>query len=78
MYEDTAYGTSQATGIRGAAKASGVEIAMDDAYPLGITDATPLIAKLRSSGAQTVFPVSYLNDSLLIIRTMRQQRSRSR
>jgi branched-chain amino acid transport system substrate-binding protein len=74
MYEDTAYGTSQATGIRAAAKTANVEIVMDDAYPLGITDATPLINKLRTSGAQAVFPVSYLNDSMLIIRTMRQQR----
>jgi branched-chain amino acid transport system substrate-binding protein len=46
---------------------------MDDAYPLGITDVTPLISKLRASDAQMVFPVSYLNDSLLIIRTMAQQ-----
>ena len=74
MYEDTAYGTAQAGGLRAGAKAAGIEIVMDDAYPLGITDATPLINKLRASGAQAVFPVSYLNDSLLIIRTMRQQR----
>lgn len=74
MYEDTAYGTAQANGLRAAAKAANVEVAMDDAYPLGITDTTPLINKLRASGAQAVFPVSYLNDSLLIIRTMRQQR----
>ena len=74
MYEDTAYGTAQATGLRAAAKDAGVELVMDDAYPLGITDVTPLITKLRSSGAQMVFPVSYLNDSLLIIRTMRQQK----
>jgi branched-chain amino acid transport system substrate-binding protein len=74
MYEDTAYGTSQAAGIRAAAKNANIEIVMDDAYPLGITDATPLINKLRTSGAQAVFPVSYLNDSMLIIRTMRQQR----
>lgn len=73
MYEDTAYGTSQATGVRAGAKAAGVEIVMDDAYPLGITDVTPLINKLRASGAQAVFPVSYLNDSLQIIRAMRQQ-----
>jgi branched-chain amino acid transport system substrate-binding protein len=73
MYEDTAYGTAQATGIRAAAKAANVEVVQDDAYPLGITDATPLINKLRTSGAQAVFPVSYLNDSMLIIRTMRQQ-----
>jgi len=74
MYEDTAYGTSQAAGLREGAKAAGVQIVMDDAYPLGITDVTPLINKLRASGAQAVFPVSYLNDSLQIIRAMRQQR----
>jgi branched-chain amino acid transport system substrate-binding protein len=74
MYEDTAYGTAQANGLRAGAKAANVEIVMDDAYPLGITDTTPLINKLRGSGAQAVFPVSYLNDSLLIIRSMRQQK----
>lgn len=74
MYEDTAYGTSQAAGLREGAKAAGVQVVMDDAYPLGITDVTPLINKLRASGAQAVFPVSYLNDSLQIIRAMRQQR----
>jgi len=74
MYEDTAYGTSQAKGLRDAAKAAQVEIVQDDAYPLGISDVTPMINKLRGSGAEIVFPVSYLNDSLLIIRTMRQQK----
>lgn len=74
MYEDTAYGTAQATGLRAAAKDAGIQLVMDDAYPLGITDVTPLISKLRASNAQMVFPVSYLNDSLLIVRTMRQQK----
>ena len=73
MYEDTAYGTAQAGGLRAAAKAAGIAVVMDEAYPLGITDAAPLINKLRASGAQVAFPVSYLNDSLLIIRGMRQQ-----
>lgn len=73
LYEDTAYGTAQAKGLREGAKAAGVEVVVDEAYPLGITDATPLVNKVRGSGAQMVFPVSYLNDSLLIIRTLRQQ-----
>src|SRR5258708_11040211 len=47
---------------------------MDERYPLGMNDATPRISELRASGAQTVFPLSYQNDSLFIIRTMRQQR----
>jgi branched-chain amino acid transport system substrate-binding protein len=74
MYEDTAYGTSQATGLRAAAKGANVAIVMDEAYPLGITDVTPLINKLRASDAQALFPISYLNDSLQIIRSMRQQK----
>jgi branched-chain amino acid transport system substrate-binding protein len=74
MYEDTAYGTAQSRGLRRAAKDANIEIVMDEPYPLGINDATLLINKLRASGAQAVFPVSYLNDSLFIIRTMRQQR----
>jgi branched-chain amino acid transport system substrate-binding protein len=74
MYEDTAYGIAQSRGLRRAAKYANIEIVMDEAYPLGITDATPLIEKLHASRAQAVFPVSYLNDSLFIIRTMRQQR----
>jgi branched-chain amino acid transport system substrate-binding protein len=73
MYEDTAYGTSQAKGLRSAAKQANVELVMDEAYSPGISDATPLINKLRGSGAEMVFPVSYFNDSILIIRTMRQQ-----
>lgn len=73
MYEDTAYGTSQSAGLRAAAAEAGIEIVMDEAYPLGITDVSPLINQLRRSNAQAVFPVSYLNDSLLIVRAMRQQ-----
>src|SRR5262249_22260378 len=74
MYEDTAYGIAQSRGLRRAAKDANIEVMMDEPYPLGITDANPLINKLRASGAQAVFPMSYLNDSLFIIRMMRQQR----
>ncbi|WP_291606897.1 ABC transporter substrate-binding protein [Bradyrhizobium sp.] len=74
LYEDTAYGTAQAKGLRDAAKKAGVEVMLDEAYPLGITDVSPLVNKLRASGAQMAFPVSYLNDSLLIIRALRQQK----
>jgi branched-chain amino acid transport system substrate-binding protein len=74
MYEDTAYGTAQSRGLRRAAKEANIEVVMDEAYPLGITDATSLIDKLRASGAQAVFPLSYLNDGLFIIRAMRRQR----
>ena len=74
LYEDTAYGVAQSRGLRRAAKDANIEVVMDDSYPLGISDVTPLIDKLRASGAQAAFPLSYLNDSLFIVRAMRQQR----
>src|SRR5215510_9739544 len=74
MYEDTAYGVAQSRGLRRAAKDANIEVVMDQPDPLGITDVTPLIDKLRASGAQATFPLSYLNDSLFIVRAMRQQR----
>jgi branched-chain amino acid transport system substrate-binding protein len=73
MYEDSAYGVAQSRGLRRAAKDANIDVVMDQPYPLGINDAAPLIDKLRSSGAQAVFPLSYLNDSLFIVRSMRQQ-----
>ncbi len=74
LFEDTAYGTSTASGLRAAAKAANAEIVLDEAYPLGITDVTPLVNKLRAARPQIIFPVSYLNDSLLIVRALRQQK----
>jgi branched-chain amino acid transport system substrate-binding protein len=74
LYEDTAFGTSTATGLRAAAKAANAEIVVDEAYPLGITDITPLINKVRAAKPDLIFPVSYLNDSLLIVRALRQQK----
>jgi branched-chain amino acid transport system substrate-binding protein len=73
MYEDTAYGVAQSRGVRRAAKDANIEVVMDEPYPLGINDATPLIDKLRACGAQAAFPLSYLNDSLFIVRTMRRE-----
>ncbi len=73
FYEDTAYGTAQAKGLRDAANKLGVQIVVDESYPLNLTDAAPLVNKLRTSGADLVFPVSYFNDAILIIRTMKQQ-----
>ena len=73
MYEDTAFGIAQSRGLRRAAKDANTEVVMDESYPLGIIDATALVEKLRASGAQAVFPVSYLNDGLFIVRTMRRE-----
>jgi len=72
IFENTAFGTSTSNGLREQAPSQGVEIVMFEPYSAGLTDAGPLISKVKASGANMMFPVSYLNDLILIIRAIKQ------
>ena len=72
LFENTAFGTSPSTGLRELAAGEGAEIVLFEPYSAGLTDASPLINKVKSSGANMLFPVSYLNDLILIIRGIKQ------
>jgi len=72
IFENTAFGTSTSNGLREKAPAEGVEIVMFEPYSAGFADAGPLINKVKASGADALFSVSYLNDLILIVRTIKQ------
>jgi branched-chain amino acid transport system substrate-binding protein len=72
IFENTAFGTSTSNGLRELAPSEGVEIVLFEPYSAGFTDASPLINKVKASGANTLFSVSYLNDLILIVRTVKQ------
>lgn len=72
VFENTAFGTSTSNGLKEQAPGEGVEIVMFEPYSAGFTDAGPLVNKVRASGASMLFTVSYLNDLILIVRTMKQ------
>ncbi len=72
VFENTAFGTATSKGLREQAPAAGVEIVLFEPYSAGLTDASPLINKVKASGANMLFPVSYLNDLILIIRAIKQ------
>src|SRR5215468_7312393 len=72
IFENTAFGTSTSNGLKELAPGEGVEIVMFEPYSAGFTDASPLINKVKASGANTLFSVSYLNDLILIVRTVKQ------
>ncbi|MDE2573008.1 MAG: ABC transporter substrate-binding protein [bacterium] len=76
VYENTAFGTSQAAGLKKEAERLGVDVALYDAYPHGLTDATPLVQKITASGAQVVFPESYFTDTVLIVRALNQSHAK--
>src|SRR6202162_5924106 len=72
IFENTAFGTATSKGLREQGPGQGVEIVMFEPYSAGLTDASPLINKVKASGANMLFPVSYLNDLILIIRAIKQ------
>ena len=72
VYEDTAYGTSTAKGLIERSKQKGYEIVLSEAYAAKFTDATPLVNKIKAAKPDVVFPVSYITDAILIIKTMKQ------
>jgi branched-chain amino acid transport system substrate-binding protein len=72
IFENTAFGTSTSNGLKELAPGEGVEIVMFEPYSAGVTDAGPLINKVKASGANALFSVSYLNDLILIVRTVKQ------
>src|SRR5450755_3144839 len=72
IFENTAFGTSTSNGLREKAPAEGVEIVLFEPYSAGFADAGPLINKVKASGADMLFSVSYLNDLILIVRTIKQ------
>ncbi len=72
VFENTAFGTSTSNGLRELAPGEGVEIVLFEPYSAGFADAGPLINKVKASGADALFSVSYFNDLILIVRTVKQ------
>lgn len=72
LFENTAFGTATSNGLREKAPAAGAEIVLFEPYSANLSDASPLISKVKASGANMLFPVSYLNDLILIIRAVKQ------
>jgi branched-chain amino acid transport system substrate-binding protein len=72
VFENTAFGTSTSNGLRELAPGESVEIVLFEPYSAGFADAGPLINKVKASGADMLFSVSYLNDLILIVRTIKQ------
>lgn len=72
IFENTAFGTTTSGQLKELAPGEGVEIVMFEPYSAGFTDASPLINKVKASGANMMFSLSYLNDLILIVRTVKQ------
>ena len=71
--EDSLFPRQSAKGAKEWAKQLGIEIVVEENYPLKQTDFTALLQKIRSAGAEAIFSNSYFADAAAQLRQMREQ-----
>lgn len=72
VFENTSYGQSTSQGLKKTAEEMGFQVTLFESYEHSFSDATPLVTKIKASGARILFPVSYLQDSILLQKTIKQ------
>jgi branched-chain amino acid transport system substrate-binding protein len=68
IYEDSAYGTACAEGIRDLAKKIGVNLALDQSYNFKASDLSSLVMRVKGSNPDVILESSYENDGILFFR----------
>jgi branched-chain amino acid transport system substrate-binding protein len=71
--EDSLFPRMSAKGAREWAKKLGIEIVVEENYPLKQTDFTALLQKIRAAGAEAIFSNSYFADAAAQVRQLREQ-----
>jgi branched-chain amino acid transport system substrate-binding protein len=70
--EDSLFPRQSAKGAKEWAKKLGVDIVVEENYPLKQTDFTALLQKIRAAGAEAIFSNSYFADAAAQLRQMRE------
>jgi len=68
IYEDSAYGTACAEGIRDSAKKIGVRLVLDQSYNFKASDLSSLVMLVKGSNPDVILESSYENDGILFFR----------
>jgi branched-chain amino acid transport system substrate-binding protein len=71
--EDSLFPRQSAKGAKEWAKKLGIDIVVEENYPLKQTDFTALLQKIRASGAEAIFSNSYFADAAAQLRQLREQ-----
>jgi len=71
--EDSLFPRMSAKGAKDWAKKLGIEIVVEENYPLKQTDFTALLQKIKAAGAEAIFSNSYFADAAAQMRQLREQ-----
>ena len=72
VFAETEFAQDVVRGIRGYASRKDVRIVLDEAYPENQTDFTGLASRLKQANADVIFGISYLDDSVALVRALKQ------
>ena len=64
---DNDFGISLTDGFKKHATDLGLEIVLEEKYPLGETEFRPIIGKIKSSGAEVVYATGYFNEAANLV-----------
>jgi branched-chain amino acid transport system substrate-binding protein len=71
--EDSLFPRQSAKGAKDWAKKLGIDIVVEENYPIKQTDFTALLQKIRGAGADAIFSNSYFADAAAQLRQLREQ-----
>jgi branched-chain amino acid transport system substrate-binding protein len=74
LYENTDFGQSSAKNWKRDAKEYGFDVILDEAYPHGTTDISPVILKFKNANPDAVLNVSYVSDIILIVKSIAENK----
>jgi branched-chain amino acid transport system substrate-binding protein len=72
VHEDGGFGTSTGTGLKNRAKTLGLHVVLIDTYSAKSVDLSGLVMKLRQAKPDIVLTASYINDSILLHRQVKE------
>ena len=72
LHDDGAYGSQGTLIVQGEAKTQGLDVADDEAFPIGASDVTAQLTKIKSSGADTIVIWTASPTAAIAVRQIRQ------
>jgi branched-chain amino acid transport system substrate-binding protein len=71
VYAETPFADDVVVGVRARAREHGLQLVLDERYPQAQRDFTTLADRLGKAGADVILGVSYLEDSVAIVRALK-------
>lgn len=74
IYEHTDWGQTVANGMKPLLPQAGIKLVLEEPFPHGLTDFTPMVLKAKAANPDVIIPVMYFQDAVLFTKTLAQMK----